>query len=110
MFSPTLADPFDAAGLRCYETFRNGSIAFEREGQLCFGPSNKLQAFLSGSNESFLVGDAAQSKVDEHHAQQSPTRSKPQIASETDGLSQTRSRWQTERSKGQWSPEYIRQS
>jgi hypothetical protein len=93
--------------LRCYEVFRDGAVAFEREGQLCFGPASKLSAFLSGSGESFLLGEAARSKIDEHHAQQRPTRSKPGLASETDGLALTRRRWLAERSKGQWTPEFV---
>jgi hypothetical protein len=97
-------DPIAAAGIRCYEVFRDGSLAFEREGQLCFGPASKLSAFLSGSGESFLTGDAAQNKIDSLHATQHPTRSKPQHGNEADGFAQTRKRWETERSKGQWNP------
>ena len=35
-----IADPFAAAALRCYELFRDDWIAFEHEGQLCFGTLN----------------------------------------------------------------------
>jgi hypothetical protein len=86
--------------LRCYETFRNDYLAFEHQGQPCFGPTSRLAAFLSGSTESFLVGDAALAKIDECHAQQHLTCSKPQVAHVDDGLSQTRSRWESE--KASW--------
>jgi hypothetical protein len=83
--------------LRCYETFCNGYLAFEYQGQPCFGPASRLAAFLSGSTESFLVGDAALTKIDECHAQQRSTRSNPQVAKDNDGLSQTRKRWESEK-------------
>jgi hypothetical protein len=100
-------DLLSQAGLRCYEVFRDGAVAFEREGQLCFGPASKLSAFLSGSNESFLVGEEAQDKIAKLHSQQRPTRSQTSRASENDGLAQTRNRWEAERAKGQWSAEFV---
>jgi hypothetical protein len=107
---PQMHDALLKAGIRCYELFRGGSLAFERDDQLCFGPSDKIQAFLSGGNESFLVGEAAQDKIAKLHAQQRPTRSKSQTVDQNDGFAQTRRRWEAERSSGQWSPEFVRQS
>jgi hypothetical protein len=105
-----VADPLLAAGIRCYETFRGGSIAFEREGTLYFGPSERLSAFFSGSDESFLVGEAAQSAIAELRTQQgeNPYRSTTPGGSDKDSLAQIRKRWQAERDDGQWSPEYVR--
>jgi hypothetical protein len=96
-------------GIRCYELFRDGAVAFEREGQLCFGPAAALPEFLAGNAEDFLVGEAAQDKVAKLHAQQRPTRSKTQTVDQDDGFAQTRRRWQSEKASGQWSPEFVRQ-
>jgi hypothetical protein len=107
--SSNVPDPIAAAALRCYETFRGDSIAFEHEGKLCFGPSEKLCAFFSGSNESFLVGETTQAAIAQQRARagQNPCRSAIP-GSDSDSLAQTRNRWQAERSAGQWAPEYIR--
>jgi hypothetical protein len=95
-------NPFAATDLRCYETFCNDYLAFEHQGQIYFGPASRLAAFLSGSTESFLVGDAALTKINECHAQQRSTRSKPQVANIDDGLSQARKRWEAEKASGLW--------
>jgi hypothetical protein len=95
------------ADIRCYELFRDGSIAFEREGTLFFGPASKLSALLSGSDESFLLGEEAKAKIAKLHALQRPTRSKPQIASNTDNFVLIRNRWEAERAKGEWSAQYV---
>ena len=100
-----VADPLVAAELRCYEIFRDGSIAFEHKGQLCFGPREKLSAFLSGSSESFLVGEAAEAKIAELREQEGESRyrSRTHVSDENDGLAQTRRRWESERASGLWS-------
>jgi hypothetical protein len=82
--------------LRCYERLQSDYVAFERNGEICYGPISRLAAFLSGSGETFLTGDAALAKIRECQAQQRPARSAPHPVSETDGLSLTRKRWQQE--------------
>jgi hypothetical protein len=72
-------------------------------------PHQNSAPFLSGSTESFLTDDAAKAKISQCHAQQRPTRSQTSRASENDGLAQTRNRWQAEKAKGQWRPEFIRE-
>ena len=106
--NPNVVDPLSQAGVRCYEVFRNGYVAFEREGQLCFGPTSRLSAFLSGSNESFLTGEEAKAKVAQCHNRQRPTRGKTQTVDPDDGFGRTRRCWEAERSKGEWAPEFIR--
>jgi hypothetical protein len=97
-------------GIRCYEVFRAGRIAFERDGKLCFGPQSKLSAFLTGSDESFFVGEAAQTAIAEERKQQGDSRFRSTTSgSDNDGLAQTRRRWENERASGQWTPEYVRQ-
>ena len=94
-------------GIRCYELFRDGKVAFEREGKLCFGPRSKLSAFLSGSNESFLVGEEAKVRIAElRKARRKPLSDTPPF-SDDDGLATTRKRW--EREQSQWAPEYVRE-
>jgi hypothetical protein len=97
-----VADSLAAAGIRCYEFFRDGGIAFEREAQLYFGPSAKLSAFLSGSNESFLNGEEAEARIAElrERAGDRPFRSTTPVCADNDGLAQARKRWEVER--GQW--------
>jgi len=92
-----------STGVRCYEVFRAGRIAFEREGELCFGPQAKLAAFLSGSDESFLVGEAAETAIAEERKQQGESRFRSTTSgSDNDGLAQTRRLWESERASGQW--------
>jgi hypothetical protein len=69
-----------------------------------------LSAFLSGSGESFLVGDAAEAKIAELRAQQgvSHFRSTTPV-SDKDGLSLTRRRWESERTNGLWGAEHIQE-
>jgi hypothetical protein len=100
--SSNIADSLAAAGIRCYEVFRDGGIAFERESELCFGPHEKLSAFFSGSSESFLFGQAAQTAIAQSRkrAGERPFRSTPPVSAENDGLATTRKRWESER--GQW--------
>ena len=90
-----------AVGIRCYEIFRDGNVAFERDGNLCFGPSEKLFAFLSGSAESFLSGEEAEAAIAELRERQGdrPFRRRTPV-SDDDGLAKTRKRWESER--GQW--------
>jgi hypothetical protein len=97
-----VADPLVAAGIRCYETFRDGSIAFERGAELYFGPREKLSAFLSGSSESFLSGEEAEARIAQlrKRAGDRPIRSTPPVSADNDGLATTRRRWESER--GQW--------
>ena len=104
-----IADSLAAAGIRCYEFFRDGSIAFEQGAELYFGPRAKLPAFLSGSSESFLTGEAAQAKVAElrERAGDRSFRSTPPVCADNDGLATTRKRWESER--GLWPPEYVRE-
>jgi hypothetical protein len=86
-----IADSLAAAGIRCYETFRDGNVAFEREGTLCFGPSEKLSAFLSGSSESFLSGEAAENAIAELRRQQGENRYRSTTTgSDNDSLATTR--------------------
>jgi hypothetical protein len=90
---------------KCYETFRDGYIAFERGGRFYFGPIAKLPALLSGSSESFLLDDAAEAKVAELHERQAANcvrNGADIIASETDQLAITRKRWAHERRSGHW--------
>jgi len=104
-----ITEPLAAADLRCYELFRDGSIAFVREGQLCFGPTNRLDAFLSANSESFLLGETAQAKIAQLRAQQGQSSYRSTTAgSDEDSLAQTRNRCEAERSAGQWEPEFIR--
>jgi hypothetical protein len=105
-----IADTLAAAGIRCYETFRDGSIAFERGVELYFGPSAKLSAFLSGSNETFLTGEAAEARIAELRKRQGdrPFRSTPPVSADNDGLAQARKRWEAER--GQWPVDISRTS
>src|SRR5262245_42754767 len=104
-----LAEPLAEAGIRCYELFRDGNVAFEREGIVHFGPQTKLSALLSGSLESFLAGEAAQAKIAQLHAQQKCVRSNSFVDVATDALATTRKRWEAERTSGQWSSEYVRE-
>jgi hypothetical protein len=85
----------------CYETFRDGYIAFARGGRFYFGPIAKLSAFLSGSGESFLSDDEAEAKVAELHAQQDNRCHIPQ-APDPETLVATRKRWEQERRSGYW--------
>ena len=109
-----ITDPLAAAGIRCYETVRGDSIAFEHEGKLCFGPSEKLCAFLSGSSESFLSDQEAENAIATLRVQQrqNPYRSTPApiptAGADTDNLTAILRRWEAERSAGQWEPEYSR--
>jgi hypothetical protein len=103
-----LTDSLAATGIRCYEVFRDGAIAFEREGKLCFGPSEKLSAFFSGSSESFLTGQAAQTAIAQLRKGDRPFRSPPPVSAENDGLATTRKRW--ERERDQWTLETSRTS
>jgi len=90
---------------KCYETFRDGNIAFERGGRFYFGPVAKLSALLSGSSESFLVDAAAEAKVAElHEHQDNRCYSKQQPDSNTE-LAATRERCEHERRRGQWEKE-----
>jgi hypothetical protein len=90
---------------KCYETFRDGYIAFERRGRFYFGPIAKLSAFLSGSSESFISDDAAEAKVAElHERQDNRCYSKPHPDSDTE-LAAARERWEHERRSGQWEKE-----
>src|SRR6516162_197649 len=86
-------------GIRCYEFFRDGSIAFERGTELYFGPSAKLSAFLSGSNESFLSGEEAEARIAQlrERALDRSFRSTPPVSADNDGLATTRKRWESER-------------
>jgi hypothetical protein len=105
-----IADPLVAAYIRCYETFPGGAIAFEHNGELCFGPQTKLSPFLSGSTESFLVGEAAQAAIAELRGLQGQSRfQSATTGSDNDSLVQIRKRWDAERSAGQWEPAYIRE-
>jgi hypothetical protein len=89
--------------LPCYETFSGGNVAFQRDGRFYFGPIAKLAALLSGSDESFLVDDAAEAKVAELQAQQDRHYHSALAPDyETDNLATTRKRWERERSSGQW--------
>jgi hypothetical protein len=103
-----LTDPLTAAGIRCYEIFRDGNMAFEREGTFCFGPSEKISAFFSGSNESFLFGQRAQTAIAQlrKRAGDRPFRSTPTppVSADNDGLATTRKLWEAERVSGQWKP------
>jgi hypothetical protein len=100
--SSNIADSLAAADVRCYELFRDGAIAFERGGELCFGPSEKLSAFFSGSSESFLTGQAAQTAIAQlrKRAGERPFWSTPPVCADNDSLATTRRRWETERN--QW--------
>jgi hypothetical protein len=105
--SSNIADSLAAAGIRCYEFFRDGNMAFEREAELYFGPIAKVSAFLSGSNETFLTGEAAKAKIAELRTQQEESRYRSTTTgSDNDSLAQTR-RWESERN--QWAPEYVRE-
>jgi hypothetical protein len=108
--SPNITDSLATAGIRCYEIFRDGSIAFEWEGELCFGPSEKVFAALSGSNESFLTGEAAEARIAElrKRAGDRSFRSTPPVCADNDGLATTRKRWEAER--GQWAVDISRTS
>jgi hypothetical protein len=99
-------DPITATGIRCYELFRDDNIAFERDGKLCFGPRTKIPAFLAGSDESFLIGEAAETAISELRKQQGESRFRTTStpSSTTDGLAETRRRWENERANGQWTP------
>ena len=90
--------------IRCYEVFRDDRIAFEHKGQFCFGPRAKLSAFLSGSSESFFIGEAAEAKIAELREQQGDSRyhSRPHVSNENDELAATRKRWESDRASGQW--------
>jgi hypothetical protein len=90
--------------IRCYEVFRDDRIAFEHKGQFCFGPRAKLSAFLSGSSESFFIGEAAEAKITELREQQGESRyhSRPHVSNENDELAATRKRWESDRASGQW--------
>jgi hypothetical protein len=93
---------------KCFETFRDGNVAFTRGGRFYFGPIAKLPTLLSGSGESFLTDDAAEKKVAEIHAQQGENRCRAgrDIAdSETDQLAITREQWEHDRRSGRWGKE-----
>ena len=95
-------------GIRCYELFRDGNVAFERDGELCFGPSGKLPALLSGNSESFLVGEAALATIAKLRERQGENRFRSTTTgSDNDSLATTRKRWESER--GLWPPEYVRE-
>jgi hypothetical protein len=66
--SPNITDSLAAAGIRCYEIFRDGNVAFAREGELYFGPRAKLPALFSGSSESFLSGDGPSTLLNDSFA------------------------------------------
>jgi hypothetical protein len=93
----------ELSDLKCYELFSGGHVAFARDGHFYFGPTSKLSAFLSGSDESFLADGAAEEKVAELHAPQDRRcYSEAAPDSETGGLAKTRARWEQERRSGQW--------
>jgi hypothetical protein len=93
------ADSLAATGIRCYEFFHDGNVAFELEGELYFGLRAKLPALLSGSTESFLSGEEAEAKIAESRERSGdrPFRSTPAVCADSDGLAQTRKRWESER-------------
>jgi len=91
-------------GIRCYDVFRSGRIAFEREGKLCFGLTAKLFTFLFRSEEILLTNDEAEAKIAELRKRQGESRynSRRPVSNENDELAATRKRWESQRASGQW--------
>jgi hypothetical protein len=101
-------DPIpELSNVRCYETFAGRNAAFQHDARFVFGPIAKLPELFEGNDDGFLVDDEAEAKVAELHAQNEKhlTRSKHEDGSPTDGMSQTRARWEQERESGKWAKE-----